>query len=248
VVAAYGKGKLCVPDQASVDYMHQTDTLRAKYFQNIGSGGPRVLRHGHRRLLRLRAYEVFCATNPSLQVSSNVNWVKDQHSFRAGFNYFRKEEVDFDYIRFVGFDQTFTRSGTVDGSLGGDSVASFLLGSPSYMQQRYDLTGGDDGLNFVIPYWGFYVEDKWRVSPKWTLSLGLRYDLGLPTYSGNQYGYARVNHDYPGWQLEIPGRAEGSTCTGSPRTRTTSPPPERDLRAATRARAPGDTGSSTTSA
>jgi hypothetical protein len=210
LVAAYGKGKLCVPDKASVDYMHQTDTLRAKYFQNIGSGEDLGLYamdlHGY---YAFGSYETFCATNPSLQLSSNVNWVKDNHSFRAGFNYFRKEEVDFDYIRFVGFDPTFTRSGTVDGSLGGDSVASFLLGLPFEIQQRYDLGGGDDQLNFVIPYWGFYVEDKWRLNPKWTLSLGLRYDLGLPTYSGNRYGYARVNRDYPGWQLEIPGRAEG---------------------------------------
>jgi hypothetical protein len=153
--------------------------------------------------------EVFCATNPSFQVSSNLNWVKGRHSLRAGFNFFRKEEVDFDYIRFVGFDQTFTRSGSVDGSVGGDSVASFLLGIPSYMQQRYNLTDGDDGLNFVIPYWGFYVEDKWQVDSKWTLSAGLRYDLGIQTYSGNRYGNAIVDMSYPGWQLAIPGRAPG---------------------------------------
>jgi hypothetical protein len=210
VVVAYGKGKLCVPDQSAVDYMHQTDTLRAKYFQNLGAGNDLGLYAMD--LVDYYAFgssETFCATNPSFQVSSNLNWVTGRHSFRAGLNYFRKEEVDFDYIRYVGFDRTFTRSGSADGSLGGDSVASFLLGIPSYMQQRYNMTEGDDGLNFVIPYWGFYVEDKWRMSPKWTVSLGLRYDLGLPTYSGNRYGYARVNRDYPGWQLEIPGRAAG---------------------------------------
>ena len=43
LVVAYGRGELCLPDQQSVDYMHQTDTLRAKYFQNIGSGADQGL-------------------------------------------------------------------------------------------------------------------------------------------------------------------------------------------------------------
>ena len=38
LVVAFGRGSLCVPDQATVDYMHQTDTLRAKYFNNLGEG------------------------------------------------------------------------------------------------------------------------------------------------------------------------------------------------------------------
>jgi hypothetical protein len=210
LVVAYGKGKLCVPDQASVDYMHQTDTLRAKYFQNLGSGADQGLYAmdvgGY---YAFGSYETFCATNPSYQVSDNLNWVKGRHSLRAGFNFFRKEEVDFDYIRFVQFDQTFTRSGSIDGHLGGDSAASFLLGIPTAMQQRYELTGGDLGLNFVMPYWGFYVEDRWQIDSKWTLSAGLRYDLGIPTYSGNKYGNAVVDSSYPGWQLAIPGRASG---------------------------------------
>jgi hypothetical protein len=210
MVIAYGKGKLCTPDQGSVDYMHQTDTLRAKYFQNVGSGADQGLYamdlFGY---YVFGSYETFCATNPNFQVSDNLNWVKGAHSVKAGFNFFRKEEVDFDYIRYVQFDPTFTRSGSVDGHLGGDSAASFLLGIPLAMQQRYNLTGGDDGLNFVMPYWGFYVEDKWKLNSKWTLNAGLRYDLAIQTYSGNSYGNAVVDRTYPGWQLGIPGRAAG---------------------------------------
>ena len=116
LVVSYGKGKLCLPDQASVDYMHQTDTLRAKYFQNLGSGADQGLyAMDIGGFYAFGSYETFCATNPSFQVSDNLNWAKGAHSVRAGFNFFRKEEVDFDYIRFVQFDQTFTRSGSVDG-------------------------------------------------------------------------------------------------------------------------------------
>ena len=63
------------------------------------------------------------------------------------------------------------------------------------MQQRYNLTDGDDTLNFVMPYWGFYVEDKWQLNPKWTLSAGMRYDLGIQTYSGNQLWQRHRRHE-----------------------------------------------------
>ena len=241
VVVAYGKGKLCVPDQASVDYMHQTDTLRAKYFQNLGSGADQGLyAMGIDDYYYFGAYEVFCATNPSFQVSSNLNWVKGRHSFKAGFNFFRKEEVDFDYIRFMSFNQTFTRSGSVDGSLGGDSVATFLLGVPSFMQQRYNLTGGDDSLHFVMPYWGFYVEDKWQVDSKWTLSAGLRYDLGIQTYSGNSYGSAVVDMSYDGLAAGHPRPGPGPRPPLlARRQEQLRAPSERGLRAAARLGASG---------
>jgi hypothetical protein len=109
----------------------------------------------------------------------------------------------------MSFNQQFTRSGSVDDGIGGDSVASFLLGIPSEMQQRYTFTEGDDTLNFVMPYFGFYVEDKWQIRSNWTLSGGLRYDLGRQTYSGNRYGNAVLDTSYDGWQLAIPGRAPG---------------------------------------
>ena len=53
------------------------------------------------------AFEVFCAANPSFQISSNLNWIKGAHSIKGGFNFFRKKEEDFDYIRYVAFDQQF---------------------------------------------------------------------------------------------------------------------------------------------
>ena len=107
LVVAYGRGELCLPDQQSVDYMHQTDTLRAKYFQNIGSGADQGLyAMAIGGYYDFGAFEVFCAANPSFQISSNLNWLKGAHLVKAGFNFFRKQEKDFDYIRYVGFDQT----------------------------------------------------------------------------------------------------------------------------------------------
>ncbi len=45
-------------------------------------------------------------------------------------------------------------------------------------------------------YWGFYVQDQWRITPKLTINYGLRWDYesGLSSY---------VNPDYNGWQPRI---------------------------------------------
>jgi hypothetical protein len=149
------------------------------------------------------------ASNPTLQFSDNVSWVKGSHSMKFGFNFFQKKEFDWNYVRSVRFTNQFTRAGSINDSRGGDAMASFLLGLPSEINQRYVFTGGDPDLNFAYPYWGFFAEDKWQVTPKLTLSLGLRYDLSIPIYSPSKYGSAFVDTTVPGWELVIPGTAEG---------------------------------------
>jgi outer membrane receptor protein involved in Fe transport len=45
-------------------------------------------------------------------------------------------------------------------------------------------------------YWGFYAQDRWRITPKLTLNFGLRWEFesGLSDY---------VNNDYRGWQPRV---------------------------------------------
>ncbi len=209
-IFAVGKGQMFSVDQNTRDYMAKPDTLRNKYLQNLGQGAD----FGYHAIgidgwTDIGFWEIFMASNPTLQFSDNVSLVKGSHSLKMGFNYFRKKEVDWDYIRGVWFGNTFSRAGSVDESRGGDAMADFLMGLPSYINQRYQFTGGEPDLNLVVPYWGFYAEDKWQVSPKLTLNLGMRYDLPIPLYSGNRYGNAMLDFSVPGWQLAIPGRAQG---------------------------------------
>ena len=59
-------------------------------------------------------------------------------------------------------------------NVGGDSMASFMVGQ----------TGSGGGLDPQVPVfvstqsWQFagYFQDNWKVSPKLTLNLGIRYD------------------------------------------------------------------------
>jgi len=218
-----GTGRLYSVDQAVRDYMADVNTLRNKYFKNIGSaeaedlGSYGFIFAGYNPNpddpdVNFGQTEVFMASNPTWQFSDNLNWLKGAHSFKFGFNYFWKQELDWDHFRWVTFDQQFSRAGSIGESRGGDPVASFLTGIPSFMEQRFIFTGGkptDPELDYINSYWGFFVEDKWQVNPKLTLSLGLRYDLPRPVYSGNSYGQAFIDYSYPGWQLAIPGRAQG---------------------------------------
>jgi carboxypeptidase family protein len=61
----------------------------------------------------------------------------------------------------------------------GRDVASFLLGVPtaSTSQSLIDTTG----INYSAQsqYHGFFFQDDWRVTPKLTLNLGLRYELEM---------------------------------------------------------------------
>src|SRR5438270_3754194 len=81
-------------------------------------------------------------------------------------------------------------------TLTGDPVASFLLGS---------LGGGQiSTTNFISSMkqaWAFYAQDDWKVTPKLTLNLGVRYELFSPI--GERFG-RQSNFVFDNLTLYIP--------------------------------------------
>ncbi len=57
----------------------------------------------------------------------------------------------------------------------GNAFADFLLGLPNTMNQDAPVTKIDNGW-----YYGLFFQDDFRIHPRLTLNLGLRYDLQLP--------------------------------------------------------------------
>ena len=171
--------------------------------------------------------EQFRAENQSLQFSDNVDWVFGRHTLAVGFNYLKKTEQDWDVARNVSFGtnqvgyplgvntQAFSSGGFNENYVGGDSMADLEMGIPADMQPRYTITGGDATAPDppkISPYWGFYVNDKFRINPKLTLSAGLRYDLSLPLYTPNPHTGPCCQIYSPtsdGGILRIPGLAPG---------------------------------------
>jgi hypothetical protein len=152
-----------------------------------------------------------------------VNWIHGRHSFTFGGNYFRKGEYDWDFIRFVSFGEgsypgsaqttPFTASGSDIGSVGGNALADLMVGAPTVIHQRFDFAGGKDPLapelNVVFPSWGAYVNDKIQISPRLTVTVGLRYDLNIPLFARNNLCCAVYQPNSSGGQLAIPGIASG---------------------------------------
>jgi hypothetical protein len=225
-----GDGAVVTASSNQLSYFNGSNNPLNKAFQNTGSG----ITHGVFGIYagsyaQAGIAEFFRAENQSFQFSDNVTWVKGQHTLTAGLNYFRKSEIDWDVSRNVQFGtgcnnysgvctNAFSSSGGLLGYQGGDAMADFVIGTPAALWVRYNINGGNatsPNYDIRFPFWGFYVNDKFRLNPKLTISAGLRWDLAIPDYTSNPTTapccaiYSSAPGTPSGGILEYPGIASG---------------------------------------
>lgn len=170
--------------------------------------------------------------------AANVTRIVRAHAMRFGTEY----RIYLDNRRSFGnssgaltFDGRWT-NGPLDNSPYapmGQGLASFLMGLPG--------SGGidvNDSSAQRSSIWGFYLADDWKISPRLTLNLGMRYELELPTterYNRNILDFdftspnpiapqAIANYvknpipEVPASQFQVPGGLRFAGVNGMPRT------------------------------
>ncbi len=147
-----------------------TALYRVDGFTNIGPPGDTP------KVDNLRGYHL----------SENVLWDRGNHSLKFGFEY-RQMRIERQpagwrrgWGRFQGrYTAEFPNVGSSRATTG-NGAADLLLGWGAA-----EVVGTPTGETSLVPYYGFYVQDDWRITPKLTLNLGLRYELfDGPYYPG----------------------------------------------------------------
>lgn len=131
--------------------------------------------------------------NPLAQdVNASLNKIVGGHSIKVGGEW-RLLNLDFYQYTYpsgtYGADQSWTRKNPDADDNSGNSIASFLLGLPSYGDITFD-----PHTNQTSYYLAAYAQDDWRVTHALTLNYGLRWDAELPrTEKTNQLSYWNPN-------------------------------------------------------
>jgi hypothetical protein len=113
-------------------------------------------------------------------VADDFSWILGRHSVKFGFDgrYYRpSQRVQQTPNGAFTFANQFSNQPGVSGT--GSPVADLLLGFPSNV--RATQFGQSNGwVSMKYYYYGFYFQDEFRVSPRLTLNLGLRYEYQTP--------------------------------------------------------------------
>ncbi|HET9528992.1 MAG TPA: TonB-dependent receptor, partial [Blastocatellia bacterium] len=108
-------------------------------------------------------------TDNEFVVSDMVSLVRGGHNVRFGGEFQRSQHFNH-FASFAGGQIIFL------GSFSTNPFADFLLGLPVQTTRQV----GTNKSYLFSNYWGLFVQHDWKVRPRLTLNLGVRYDLNRP--------------------------------------------------------------------
>src|SRR5439155_2241572 len=110
-------------------------------------------------------YPITTRPDPTYDWSEHFSWIKGNHSLKMGGNFQRAYSNDLRNRARMEMD--------VLASDHVDAIVQLLLGRFDFVARSF----GDTHRLISQNSTGFYFQDQWKVKPRFTLSLGLRYDL-----------------------------------------------------------------------
>jgi hypothetical protein len=140
------------------------------------------------------------------EFSDDATWVKGNHSLKAGFSFFTTQ----DWSYYIAYANGYYKYATptcfaldytpVAGQAADSSCSS---GGTGKNWSSFEQAFGSPIQNYRINEMAWYVNDQWKVSPKLTVNLGVRWDksmslnLPYPNPSWPQTGYLHTpNNDF----------------------------------------------------
>jgi Carboxypeptidase regulatory-like domain/TonB dependent receptor len=123
----------------------------------------------------------YVVNDNTLQFVDNVSWTHGKHTFRFGFEYnrqnFNQVGNQFSRGQFTFQPNATQSSPSASGAkTGGDAFSEFILGDIYTSTVAVSIANAQFQRNTVAAF----ADDTWKLTPKLTLSLGLRYELTPP--------------------------------------------------------------------
>ncbi len=150
------------------------------------------------------------ADSHNLGYQPSITFIHGRHTFRAGFDMRLYQyggnigDVQNNQFGFGNnFTQEFYNAPEAPGMQSGNSIAELLLGYPNSGSLLFQ-----DSPFFSQHYYAFWAQDDWKITPKLTLNIGIRYDLqGARTERHNQVNYGFNTTDINPLDAQITNRA-----------------------------------------
>jgi hypothetical protein len=184
--------------------------LNATHLSDLGGnfplfGGPKIPPHvaitGRVTLGNASSVDA-TAVNEGFQVNENLTWTRQGHTLRGGYELLKLRYLNRSYFQTMG-------SFTFNGQITGNAAADFVLGRATSMVVASPVL---EQAGLQTNHY-FFIQDDWRVHPRLTLNLGLRYELPLNwVHPADWWGTFR-----PGQQSQvIPNAPTGMVFPGDP--------------------------------
>lgn len=167
----------------------------------IDGGWPRLRIDGFEGLGMSNSFQPYYRSDPQNQFVFNANWTKGAHNIRFGTDIYL-QDLDHNQPEFSGGTGAASgefrfRQNTTElrgGPSGNDynAHAAWLLGLPQNAGKIWQFN--ENGYFTRTQLLSFYARDRWNVSPKLTLSFGLRYEV-YPFPTRQDRGLERYDFD-----------------------------------------------------
>jgi hypothetical protein len=139
--------------------------------------------------------------NWTTHINQQLSWIHGKHEFKMGWDLRWLRTIGNDWAGSNGF-YYFNRAQTADPTRltsTGNSFASFLLGA---VDQASATATPVTALQIRYSYYGGFIRDSWRITPRLTLDYGIRYEVPI--------GWHELSGNYSSFDPSVPNPGAGN--------------------------------------